>query len=148
MESFGPLLSLIILWFLASMISKATKAAKKAVPPKRPAPAPAKNAAPSATAAGGTAKAKAPERDRVLQPSIQVTHHDDSVYQGSLNAVTGEGFDPCHDEQLTPLTLAETAEAEPRAVAPSPLLPRWSGGEIARGFVIAEILKRRESIGR
>ena len=39
-----------------------------------------------------------------MQPTIKVTEHDDSVYQGSLYAETGEGYDPCHDEQLSSLS--------------------------------------------
>jgi len=77
-----------------------------------------------------------------MQPTITVTDHDDSVYQGSMNADTGEGYDPCHDEQLAPLTLAETAV--PAAEAPeSGLQLGWTGSDIVRGFVMSEILKRK-----
>ena len=149
MESFAPLFFLVIISLAVSMISKVTTAAKKAAPPKRPASAPKQDGpSPSAPAAEGAAAAESPERKRVLQPSIQVTDHDDSIYQGSLNAVTGEGCDPCHDEQMASLTLAETAEPVTEAAAPSPILPQWTGSEIARGFVMAEILTRRERIGK
>ena len=84
----------------------------------------------------------------MLRPTIEVTAHDDSIYAGSLNAVTGEGFDPCHEEQMAPLSLAESVPAETEAPAPSPILPAWSGSEIARGFVMAEILTRRENARR
>ncbi len=142
MEAFGPLIVLIIISFVVSLAGKAGQAAKKkAAPPKRPAPAPENGESPSAP----TAERPVRTEERVLHPTIEVTEHDDSIYSGSLNAVTGEGYDPCHDEQLAPLTLAETAAAETEAPAPSPVLPTWTGSEIARGFVMAEILNRREN---
>ena len=145
MESFGPLIVLIIISFVVSLASKAGQAAKKkAAPPKRPAPAPEQSETPSAFAAEGPAR----PAETVLRPTIEVTAHDDSIYSGSLNAVTGEGYDPCHEEQMESLTLAETVLAETEAPAPSPILPAWSGSEIARGFVMAEILNRRENARR
>ena len=81
-------------------------------------------------------------RDTVLQPSISVTEHDDTVYQGSMYAETGEGFDPCHDEQLATLTFAETA-APAAAPAEPGLQLSWTGNEIVRGFVMSEILRRK-----
>ncbi len=145
MESLGPLIVLIIVSFVISLAGKAGQAAKKkAAPPKRPAPAPDEGETPSASAAEGAVR---PE-ERALRPTIEVTAHDDSIYAGSLNAVTGEGFDPCHEEQMAPLSLAESVPAETEAPAPSPILPAWSGSEIARGFVMAEILTRRENARR
>ena len=89
--------------------------------------------------------APAPEpfvRDTVLRPSITVTEHDDSVYQGSMNAETGEGYDPCHDEQLAPLSAAETAIPAVETAEPG-LRLSWNGSEVVRGFVMSEILKRK-----
>ena len=139
MESFGPLLFLLFFSFVVSMISKALQSAKKTQSPKKPA-APKEEKAP---ASAPVKQAELSPEDRILRPTIQVTEHDDSVYQGSMNAVTGEGYDPCHDEQLAPLTLAETVSPEPRPAAPSPILPHWTGEEIARGFVMTEILKKK-----
>ena len=85
-----------------------------------------------------------PARHTVLQPSITFTEHDDSVYQGSLNAVTGEGFDPCHDEQLSPLSAAERETVSaPGEEAPG-LQLGWTGSDVVRGFVMSEILNRRK----
>ena len=81
---------------------------------------------------------------REMQPTIRVTERDDTIYQGSLNAVTGEGYDPCHDEQMAPLTRAETIEHIP-AVS-SGLQLKWTGDEIVRGFVISEILNRKGAL--
>ena len=123
MESLGPLIVLIIVSFVISLAGKAGQAAKKkAAPPKRPAPAPDEGETPSASASEGAVR---PE-ERALRPTIEVTAHDDSIHAGSLNAVTGEGFDPCHEEQMAPLSLAEAFRRKrkrprrPRSCRPGP----------------------------
>ena len=91
-------------------------------------------------------------RERPLEPTVRFTGRDETVYQGSLNAVTGEGEDPCHDEQLSALNHAK----DRIAVSPDPeaaILPgsepqpgftlRWNGDEVVRGLVMSEILKRK-----
>ena len=142
MDSFAPLLFLLFFSFVVSMISKAFNAAKKAQKPPKTSAAPREEAAPAPVK-----EAALPPEPRILRPTVRVTEHDDTIYQGSMNAETGEGFDPCHEEQLAPLTLVETLPAEPPQAAPSPILPRFTGGEIARGFVMAEILNRRRTAG-
>ena len=149
MGSFGPLFLLIMLYLVISLAGKAGQAAKKNAAQRRPSPA--KAPAPPAPAADGEGPRPAesrPEPAHTAYTGLKPNIHDDSVYAGSMNAETGEGYDPCHDEQLAPLTLAETADPEPEPAAPSPILPRWTGGEIARGFVMAEILARRENVRR
>ena len=137
LESFFPLIALFLIY---TAIAAMAKGAKK-VSGAQKAPG-ARSAAPADAA---PAEAPAPEavapRIREMQPTIRVTDHDDSVYMGSMNAVTGEGYDPCHDEQLKPLTRAETIEPAP-AAAPG-LQLHWTGDEIVRGFVVSEILKRK-----
>ena len=81
-------------------------------------------------------------RESHLTPSISVTEHDDSIYQGSMFAETGEGYDPCHDEQMAPLTAAESAMPAPAEEIPG-LQLGWSGNDIVRGLVMSEILNRR-----
>ena len=81
-------------------------------------------------------------RPTVMQPTITVTEHDDSVYSGSMNADTGEGFDPCHDEQLAPLSAAESAEPAVESAGPG-LQLSWTGSDIVNGIVMSEILKRK-----
>ncbi len=130
-EAFGPLMALAIIYFVIAIIIKVTRKAasvqkKPAGKPAAPAPAPEPAAIPQV---------------RELQPTVRVHNHDDSIYRGSMNAVTGEGYDPCHEEQLSSLTLAETVEPEPVA-APGFQL-HWTGDEIVRGLVISEILKRK-----
>jgi len=135
-EAFGPLMALAIIYFVIAIIIKVTRKAasvqkKPAGKPAAPAPAP---------------EALAPEpaatpQVRELQPTVRVHNHDDSIYRGSMNAVTGEGYDPCHEEQLSPLTLAETVE--PESVAAPGFQLHWTGDEIVRGLVISEILKRK-----
>ena len=130
-EAFGPLMALAIIYFVIAIIIKVTRKAasvqkKPAGKPAAPAPAPEPAAIPQV---------------REMQPTVRLFNHDDSIYRGSMNAVTGEGYDPCHEEQLSSLTLAETVEPEPVA-APGFQL-HWTGDEIVRGLVISEILKRK-----
>ena len=143
---FPPILILVILWlFIGLPLSKLNKSAKQQM--KRtvkhekqessaPDPAPADSRKPAAPSVAE------PVRPTVLQPSITFTEHDDSVYQGSMNAETGEGYDPCHEEQLSSLSRAETAVPAAEAAEPG-LQLNWTGNEIVRGFVMSEILKRR-----
>ena len=138
LESFFPLIALFLIY---TAIAAMAKGAKK-VSGAQKAPG-ARSAAPADAA---PAEAPAPEPAAAphfheMQPTIRVSEHDDSVYMGSMNAVTGEGYDPCHDEQLKPLTRAEAIEPAP-AAAPG-LQLHWTGDEIVRGFVVSEILKRK-----
>jgi hypothetical protein len=148
---FPPILILVILWLLISLplskIKKASQgqqAARTASAPKarQPERQPAKAAAPAVQSSGTSSGEGSSFRPAVLQPTITFTEHDDSVYAGSMNAVTGEGYDPCHDEQLAPLTLAENAVPAAEA-AEGGLQLNWTGNEIVRGIVMSEILKRK-----
>ena len=143
---FPPILILVILWLVIGLpLSKLNKAAKQqqAARNAKPGTARQKQQAPAAetqqTAAAPAAPAQ-PVRPTVMTPTINVTEHDDSVYTGSLNAVTGEGYDPCHEEQLSAITYEPAVSAEP---AEPGLQLSWTGSEIVRGFVMSEILKRR-----
>ena len=149
---FPPILILAIIWlFIGLPLSKLSKAAKQQQAGKDAKTVAAKKAG---TAKNNTVKAPQPKPDNstyvahepirptVLQPSITFTEHDDSVYQGSMNATTGEGYDPCHDEQLAPLTIAETAVPAAEAAEPG-LQLSWTGSDIVRGFVMSEILTRK-----
>lgn len=78
----------------------------------------------------------------VSAPSLSFRDHDDSIYLGSMNAVTGEGYDPCHEEQLSTLSAAE--KTLPPPVTEQAHLPfGWTGSDIVRGVVMSEILKRK-----
>ena len=140
MEELAPILVMGILWLFIGLPIMAAKkntanktqhaAGKKASRP------PAADPEPSAPVQEGP-----PERGP-LQPGITLTAHDDSVYQGSLNAVTGEGYDPCHEEQLSPLNAAELSDNPPVQGEPG-LTLSWTGSDIVRGFVMSEILNRK-----
>ena len=143
---FPPILILAIVWLLIglplSKLSKAKQQQQQAAKKARPAQA-AKPAEKAPQQPGSSTYAvPEPARPTVLQPTITFTEHDDSVYQGSMNAITGEGYDPCHDEQLAPLTAAESAVPAADATVPG-LQLSWTGNEIVRGFVMSEILPRR-----
>ena len=142
---FPPILILAIVWLLIGLpLSKLSKTAKQQQAAKTAKPAPAKPAekAPQKKPQNSACQAPEPARPTVLQPSITFTEHDDSVYQGSMNAVTGEGYDPCHDEQLAPLTSAEAAVPAAETEQPG-LQLSWTGSEVVRGIVMSEILKRK-----
>ena len=140
LESFFPLIALFLVY---TAIAAMSKTAKK-VSDNRKSYSASRSAAPAETepAEGTAPEAAAAPRIREMQPTIRVSEHDDSVYTGSMNAVTGEGYDPCHDEQLAPLTRAEAAVPAAEAAAPG-LQLSWTGSEVVRGIVMSEILKRK-----
>ena len=146
---FSPLFILMIVWLIIGLPLKLAKQVKEQA---------AKNAGTARTAPQKQQKAPKTEaqipapapvseegtffRPTVMQPTITVTEHDDSVYSGSMNANTGEGYDPCHDEQLAPLSAAEAAEPVTET-AGSGLQLSWTGSDIVNGIVMSEILKRK-----
>ena len=144
--NFPPILVLAIVWLLIGLpLSKKNKAKQQAsqtAKTRAAKPGAKKQQAASPEPAGELQPSVEPARPTVLQPSITVTEHDDSVYQGSLYANTGEGYDPCHEEQLAPLSLAETAVPAAETTVPG-LQLSWTGSEIVRGIVMSEILKRK-----
>ena len=146
----APILILVFVWGLAGLLAKASKAAKQQQQQASRSGRPAVQR-PGANAPKQAVLQPAPQpqpdedsfyRPTVLQPTITVTEHDDSVYQGSMSAATGEGYDPCHDEQMAPLTAAEAASPEAEATIPG-LQLRWNGSDIVQGIVMSEILKRK-----
>lgn len=143
---FPGILIVAILWLVIGLpLSKLSQQAKKNAAAKNPAPDKAQNKAqqPAAEPAKPAAPAReALARESRLTPSISVTEHDDSVYQGSMFAETGEGYDPCHNEQMKPLTEAESAMPAPVEEIPG-LQLGWSGNDVVRGLVMSEILNRR-----
>lgn len=146
---FPPILVLAIIWLLIGLpLSRLNKVAKQQQAAKNAKSGAAKTgtkAPKTEPRMSGPAQPEVtPARHTVLQPTITFTEHDDSVYQGSLNAVTGEGFDPCHDEQLSPLSAAERETVSaPGEEAPG-LQLGWTGSDVVRGFVMSEILNRRK----
>lgn len=140
MEQFGPLLMIMIFW---AIIGIPAAIAKKAAEQKKQAARPAAQKA-QKTKAEPVKEQKAEPRLKTLTPTVSFTGHNDSVYQGSLNAFTGEGYDPCHDEQMLPLTQIESEpEALPQQVRGG--LPLgWTDNDIVRGIVMSEILNRKK----
>ena len=136
MDGIASIIVLVFFWVIAAALRKATQQQQKKV--TRPAAQqPAKEEQPAV-------QSKPAERLTTLTPSISLTGHDDSVYQGSLNAVTGEGYDPCHDEQLSVMPSAGDAAPAPQPVSAQPSLPfGWTGSDMVRGIVMSEILKRK-----
>lgn len=142
MTSLAPILLLFL--FAFSMIMNQSRQ-KKGDPKKKSPPGAQSRKDSAAMPEESPSRPAAPEPAprEPLRPTIAVSLPDDSFYQGSLNAVTGEGVDPCHDDQLRPLTDSVRAEQEaPPAAAPG-LALSWTGEDIVRGFVMSEILKRK-----
>ncbi len=156
MNGFPSIIVVILFWLLIGLpLSKLGKKAQQTADkakqnqaqpaqrrPQQAKPGKAAGTPVPAPAQTISAPAPAPVRPTVMQPTITITEHDDWVYQGSLNAETGEGYDPCHDEQLAPLTLAETAVAAEETAVPG-LQLSWTGSDVVRGIVMSEILNRR-----
>ena len=139
----SPIIVMLLIWLLIGLpIMLAKKAAEQQKKTARPA-AQQKPEAEQATRPVPKKQA-ATERLATLTPTIAPTGHDDSIYQGSLNAVTGEGYDPCHDEQMAPLNAAAQADSMPTPVQTQPGLPfGWTGSDMVKGIVMSEILKRK-----
>ena len=117
-SEFAPIIMVAVVWLVIGLpVILAKRAAGQKTPARRnPAQAPAETRP--------AAQELPPERLTTLTPSVSFSGHDDSVYQGSMNAVTGEGYDPCHDEQMAELTLAEIEEPAPAAAPQTPRKPQ------------------------
>ena len=123
---FQPILILAVLWLLILLpLSKLSQAKKQ-----------------QAAAKNANSKARQAEAQNAPAAPAGPDPADDSVYQGSMNAVTGEGYDPCHNEQLAPLTALETAPAAAEETVPG-LRLSWTGSDVVRGLVMSEVLKRK-----
>ena len=144
MDEFAPIILLLIFWvFIGIPISLAKKASQQQQKEKNAVRA-SKQAAANNERPAPQAQNRPAERLSTLTPTVSFSGHDDSVYAGSLNANTGEGYDPCHDEQLSSLPLTGTADSTPPTADARPSLPfGWTGSDMVRGIVMSEILKRK-----
>jgi len=143
MVEFAPILMLLFFWIVVGL---PIAAAKKAAEQKKKASRPAVQNAPEqeGQTSARVQRTAEPERLTTMTPSISLTGHDDSLYQGSMNAFTGEGYDPCHEEQMLPLTLAEEFNDAPGTQQAHAGLPLgWTDNDIVRGIVMSEILNRK-----
>lgn len=140
---FSPLIFIFIIWLCIGLpLSKLNQASKKKMNEAKK-PSSDRPAAPAPEQESRQAAPEAPPaRETRLTPTVTVTANDDSIYAGSMNAVTGEGHDPCHEENLTGLNTAETIPVHPVTEVHS--LPfGWTGSDMVRGIVVSEILKSR-----
>ena len=142
-----------ILVVVVSLIGLAAKSNKKkkasgqtARQPARPAAVTAAASAPAAAPPPMQGEAPHTPAPHVheLQPQVAVTPHTPDIFSGSMNASTGEGFDPCHEEELTPQR--EPCMVAPRPAppqpAPAPLSLSWTGDDMVKAVVMQEILRR------
>jgi len=147
-----PLIAVVFIWLFVGLMNRLPKKARKGGPNAAPRPPRAPKATMEApkTSEGPEMPVEGRAADgsdtpwSTIRPTVAPGLRDDSLYQGSLNAITGEGEDPCHAEQFTVLDLAESAH-EPEAVTtPAGLNLNWTADEVTRGFILGEILKRKE----
>lgn len=75
-----------------------------------------------------------------VEPKVHVTPHLPDMFAGSLNAVTHEGEDPCHDELLT--HAAQEARMAPVPEEKPGLTLEWTGDAMVKAFVMQEVLTR------
>ncbi len=145
MGELSPLFVIFSIWLCIGLpLSKINQAKKKNGANK---PASGRPAAPAAPKEVIPRQEYVPEtppvRETRLTPMVSVTVGDDSVYAGSMNAVTGEGYDPCHEEDLAGLNSVEAVQAV-RPVADVHKLPfGWTGNDVVRGIMVSEILNRK-----
>ena len=137
-----PILIIAASWVFVSMMYSVVKKSTKNTAQKRGArPGPAPSAGPKSVPEAGQASLPG-----TVYSTPEPFRHDDSLYKGSLNAETGEGYDPCHDEQMAPLTLLETEpETAPAAPGAPGLRLTWTSNAIVQGMVMSEILNRKHS---
>ena len=142
MEEFAPLLLLLFFWiFIGVPVSIAKKAAGRKNPAR-----PVRPAEPAEGESSAAPKPAIPERLRPLRPTVVEPDHDDSVFTGSLGALSTEGYDPCHDEQMRALEPVCKPGKPQELPAPEPRsgLPLgWTGSDVVRGVVMSEILNRK-----
>ena len=141
MENSAPLLLLLFFWIVIGIpLSVAKKAAKQ----KKPARPAAQKTGPEKDRPAAAPKQTAPERLTTLTPTLYEPDHDDSVFTGSLGPVMSEGYDPCHEEQLSgmePVCQPGRETPAPKEVSALPF--GWTGSDIVRGIVMSEILNRK-----
>ena len=123
MEPFIPLILLFFFYVCIGLpLSKARKKAQERPLPKVP-----KEAFPEEEAKE-TTKADVPQR---------------TLNWGSMHVVTGEGEDPCHEEQFRDMPSVLNTELSEPAENTGGLSFGWTGNDIVKGFVYSEILKRK-----
>ena len=79
-------------------------------------------------------------RESSFADRAEESRHEE--YFGSLGGESPEGVDPCHDEQMISLTAARETPRQDTGESKG-LTLSWAGEDIVRGFVMGEILNRR-----
>ena len=138
MDAFVPVFLLLMIWIMIGVpLSVAKKAAERQ---KKNAAAP-----PRQVQVPELPPLQEEEPPQVLTPTVfPPSGQDKTPYRGSLDADTGEGYDPCHDEQMASLTLAEQEEPPLHPQPASSGIPLgWTENDVVRGIVMSEILNRK-----
>ena len=80
------------------------------------------------------------------EPSLKEPDHDDSVFTGSLGSVNDEGFDPCHEEQLSDMEILCKPE-NTQGIANEEYQYtgfRLTANDIVNGFIVSEIINNKQ----
>ncbi len=99
---------------------------------------------PEETKPGKLAEKFVPEQPHIdvekpsIAPRVHVTPHLPEMFAGSMDAKTGEGEDPCHEEQLSP----DVPPLAPVMTERPGLALNFSGSEMVRAVIMQEVLTR------
>lgn len=86
------------------------------------------------------------ETQTTAEPSLKEPDHDDSVFVGSLGDIHDEGFDPCHEEQISSMEILckpdnqQNIEEEIDQYTGFHLTPN----DIVNGFIVSEIINNKQ----
>ncbi len=146
MERLIPLVFVLFLYLIIGL-SRAKKAGQRQTPPRpgtdaRAPQPPAAGQKPVAEQRPAGPAPSGPSPVSELRPE-----HEEGTGWGSLDVETGEGEDPCHEEQLAGMASLQAAESAAANPAELPAQPLLTGNDLVRGFIIGEILRRKQAPG-
>ncbi len=143
MGEMAPLLPILLVWLcFGFLFRKLQAAAKKSQPANKKTVSPKPD-----TPAAKTPSVPVPDPAPSVKAPITAAERLSMPYRGSLEAETGEGEDPCHEEQfqnLDRLRAVSALQDEDDDRRPEGLNLSWAGNDIVRGFVYGEILNRKK----
>ncbi len=139
-EGLSPIFAVALVWFVLYRLFSALRKQGKGGAGTR---SPGKGAGPQVKVPPPAPEVSSPHILRVQEtkPAPPQTPPREA-YQGSLNFISPEGIDPCHEEQMQ--TMDAFREENPSSPAPaSGLNLSWTANDLVRGFVYSEVLRRK-----
>jgi hypothetical protein len=143
MDQFAPLLFILIVWLCIGLPISKISQNQKNKNPRKTTRAPAKHP-PQETSEPRPVPETPSLREEPLRPTVSVTPRESAPYLGSLGVMTGEGEDPCHEEDLAGLNSAASSPVIAPTADVHSLPFGWTGSDMVRGIVISEILNRKK----